>query len=124
MLIAAALFPAFTQAQLKPNSSWLEDLRGGFSDTFDTNQIIEQALPGQIGRAVQIVVGLAGVVMVAAIVYAGFLWLTAGGNTDNVEKAKKLLRNAIIGLIIVLLSYVLVVFVIAQLQSAIPPSGS
>jgi hypothetical protein len=46
-----------------------------------------------------------GVLFVCLTVYAGFLWMTAGGNEEHIEKAKKLLFRAVIGLIIVLSAY-------------------
>jgi len=47
-----------------------------------------------------------GLVTVIIIIYAGYLWLTAGGNADQVNKAKKYLINAVIGVVIVLGAFV------------------
>lgn len=51
------------------------------------------------------VLAVIGVLFVALMVYAGFLWMTAGGNEDNIEKAKKLIKAAVIGLFIVVAAY-------------------
>jgi amino acid transporter len=53
-----------------------------------------------------------GVAAVLIIIYGGFLWMSAGGNPEKVGKAKKIITQAIIGLIIILLSYSLTMFVI------------
>jgi len=44
------------------------------------------------------------------MVYAGFLWMTAGGVEENVTKAKSLLMQAVIGLAIVLSAYSITIF--------------
>jgi hypothetical protein len=39
------------------------------------------------------------------------MWMTAGGNTEQVGKAKNLITSAIIGLVIVFASYALTSFI-------------
>lgn len=53
--------------------------------------------------------GLVGIVMVIINIYAGFKWMTAGGNEEAIEHSKKLIRNAVIGLIIVLTAYAITI---------------
>lgn len=55
--------------------------------------------------------GLLGFVFLLLTLYAGFLWMTAGGDETNIEKAKKILTASVIGLAIILLSYSLTTFV-------------
>jgi peptidoglycan biosynthesis protein MviN/MurJ (putative lipid II flippase) len=49
----------------------------------------------------------APVITFGIIFYAGFLWMTARGNDEQVDKAKRIIKNAIIGTVVVLLSYAL-----------------
>lgn len=65
-----------------------------------TNQIATT-----VGNIIAYSLGLLGVIFLAFTVYAGFLYLTAGGNEDQVKQAITYVRNALIGLIIVLSSY-------------------
>lgn len=51
------------------------------------------------------ILGLLGTIVFGYFVYAGFLWMTAGGNDEQVGKAKTTIRNATIGLIVVMMSY-------------------
>ncbi len=53
-----------------------------------------------------------GILSVIIIMYAGFLWMTSNGREDRVEKAKKTLIGAIIGLILILASWAIVSFVL------------
>lgn len=58
------------------------------------------------------VLGLLGLIAVIMILYGGFVWLTAGGNEDKVGSAKKIISAAIVGLIVILLSWAIVTFVV------------
>ena len=53
-----------------------------------------------------------GIIAVVMLMYSGFLWMTAGGDPAKVQKAKKILIAAIIGLIIILAAFAIVAFVI------------
>lgn len=69
-------------------------------------------------RIINVTLGLLGLVTVVIILYAGFQWMTSGGEAEKVETAKKRLRNAVIGLIIILSAYALTAFVINALSGA------
>jgi hypothetical protein len=49
--------------------------------------------------------GLLGIIAVALMLYAGFLWMTAGGNSEQVGTAKSIIINATIGLAVLLSAY-------------------
>ena len=49
-----------------------------------------------------------GLIAVAFIIYGGFRYITSAGNDEIAEGAKKTIQNAIIGLIVAILSYVIV----------------
>ncbi|HOZ56210.1 MAG: hypothetical protein BWY51_00623 [Parcubacteria group bacterium ADurb.Bin316] len=65
-----------------------------------------------------------GMVAVVIIMYAGWLWMTSGGNQYQLEKAKKTLINATIGLIIIVLSFMIVAWVSNWITSTINYRGS
>lgn len=76
------------------------------------------SLPALIGNIINIVLGLLGLIFVVLIVYGGFLWMTAGGGKDQIEKAKSILTNSIIGLIIVIAAYAISAYVIQAIVQA------
>lgn len=97
---------------------------------FGTNPLTElkgaSPTPSSFGQAprdpraiifdmIQIVLGLIGIILVVLIIYAGYLWFTAGGNDEQVKKAKATLLNTIIGLIVISISYAVVTFVISNI---------
>ena len=42
------------------------------------------------------------------IIYGGILYVTSAGNDENVQKAKKILMYAIVGIVVILLSFAIV----------------
>ena len=60
-----------------------------------------------------------GIIATAIILYGGFLWLTASGNQDRIEKAKKTIIAGIIGLVIILAAFAIVTFVVNVTQDSI-----
>src|SRR3989344_7811903 len=71
-----------------------------------------------IANIIRIVLGLVGIIILALMVYAGFLWMTSAGDTDKIDRAKHILINATIGLAITLSAFAITQFVISQLSSA------
>lgn len=73
-------------------------------------------------EAIRALLAFTGAAALVMIIFAGQKWMMAGGNEENIKKAKALLRNALIGLSITLLSYTLATWGIASLQGGmIPP---
>lgn len=74
-------------------------------------------------RWVRVALSLLGIATVAGIAYGGFLWMTAGGGSDQVDKAKKLLRNMIIGLVIILSGYSIAWYATIKIQYSTGATG-
>lgn len=68
-----------------------------------------------IGQIIQGVLSFLGVIFVVLIIYAGFMWMTAGGDSSKVQKAKDIIVRAIVGLIIVMSSYAITFTIISEL---------
>lgn len=81
----------------------------------DNSSVFSYSLTNGIGVAVYALLSLMGVVFLVLIIYAGITWMTAEGDEAKVEKAKKILTQAIIGLIIILAAYAISLFVINAL---------
>lgn len=77
-----------------------------------------------LARIIQIALGFLGILSVALIMYGGFLWMTSSGSEEQISRAKKILINAIIGLIIILASFGIVTFVLSKIKEATNINGS
>ncbi len=71
-----------------------------------------------LGSLISSFLGILGIIFLLLTLYAGFLWMTAVGNPTQVDKAKRLMTQAVIGLMIMLASYGITRFVINQLDDA------
>ncbi len=76
----------------------------------------ESATVGSITSTfIKTFLGLLGIIFIILIVYAGYIWMMAQGNEEDIEKAKKIIRNSIIGLIIIIAAYSITYFVFSSL---------
>ncbi len=67
-----------------------------------------EARPGlmsTIANVVRIILGLLGILFIILIIYAGVLWMTSAGNSDQVEKARGIIVQAVIGLVVIMAAY-------------------
>jgi cytochrome bd-type quinol oxidase subunit 2 len=102
---AAGLGDAFSSSNLAPVANGYDT-----SGNTDIYQII--------GTVVNSILGLLGVIFIVLIVYAGIQWMTAEGDEAKVEKAQTTMRNAIIGLIIIVAAYAISFFIITFFNKA------
>lgn len=68
-----------------------------------------------IARIIRVALGLLGTVALLIILYAGWTWMTAAGEVEKVNRAKKILAAAVIGLVIILSAFAIASFVISRL---------
>lgn len=64
-------------------------------------------LNGLIVKVINWVLGITLAVDVLFIIIGGFLYITSAGNEDRAKKGKTTVINAIIGLVIIILAYVI-----------------
>lgn len=62
--------------------------------------------------------GVSGSLVVLFLIVGGIYYLTAAGDQERLEKAKKTIRNAIIGAVFILLSLVITVTVQSALKGS------
>ncbi len=60
----------------------------------------KDAILTMVGRIIQQVLIFAAVIFIILLLYAGFIWMKAQGNEEEVKKAIGLFRTAILGMII------------------------
>ncbi|MFA6105551.1 MAG: pilin [Patescibacteria group bacterium] len=75
------------------------------------------AIPELVGSVVQIVLSIIGIVFFLLILYAGFNWMTARGNSEKIDKSKETIESAAIGIIVILAAYAITNFIFSNLQT-------
>lgn len=58
-----------------------------------------------LGMVVFALLTFVGVLFTALVVYGGYTWMLARGNESEIERAKHIIRSAVIGLIVTLAAY-------------------
>ena len=87
----------------------LNSIRGPFGGAGGLAQASSNlTLTQLIVKVINIMLLLAGVIAVLFMVIGGYFYMTAAGNQEQVEKGKNTAVNAIIGLIIIILSFVII----------------
>lgn len=75
----------------------------------------ETSFESRIGSMISIVLGFVGIIFLGLTLYGGFIWMVARGNEQEIEKAKRLIEAAVIGLAIVFAAYAITYFVTSHL---------
>jgi hypothetical protein len=96
LLLATCTIPTHAQVPLK-DAFLLNETETVESVFPDIGTIIATILPN--------VFILSGVILFFFMIFGGFTIITAGGNTENLEKGKQALTGAIIGFVIIFTSY-------------------
>ncbi|HRY63491.1 MAG TPA: hypothetical protein P5267_02750 [Patescibacteria group bacterium] len=93
-----------------------KDVNSIINDQLDGLEKTE--LPGESDDPTQLIVdlirgllGILGLIFIILVIYAGFKWMTSGGNSSTIEDAKKMIANALLGLIIIGFSFAITQFV-------------
>ncbi|MBU4331745.1 pilin [Patescibacteria group bacterium] len=95
----------------------------GLDDTADAAGLstTQKDLPTVIGLFIKYLLQLIGVILLLFLLYGGILWMTSAGSEDKIKKAKGIITNAIIGLVIILAAYSITWFVMDKLAG---PEGA
>jgi len=69
-------------------------------------------LTSYVSKIITALLSVLGVIFLAFTIYGGIMWMTATGNEERVKKARELIVESIIGVIIVLAAYAISYFVL------------
>ena len=82
--------------------------RSGWSKYFPETGSSEVGFNSFITNIISTVITIAGILLLAYFLYGAIVWTTAAGDQKKLDEAKKVMSNAIIGIILVVLSYFIV----------------
>lgn len=77
-----------------------------------------KTLPEIIGSLINVALGFLGILLLVYLLYAGFTWMTAGGDETKVKTARTMISQAVIGLIIIVAAFSISTFVLGSLVNA------
>ncbi len=108
ILACTLLMPSAVHAQIGGEILKNLDLTGVAAGVGNTGKV---PLPTVIGSVIQSALTFLGIIFLALIVYAGFVWLLARGRQEEIERAQKIIESSVIGLIVVILAYAISKFI-------------
>lgn len=115
LTIIIALFLFSFSLTIVEASTGLKDATDGLKQTatagFGNDVVNSPSISSVIGKIIGVVLSFVGVIFLILIIYAGFTWMLARGNDADVKKAKDLMYDAVVGLIIILAAYAITAFV-------------
>ncbi|MEK7159548.1 MAG: pilin [Patescibacteria group bacterium] len=105
-----------------------EEITAGLDAVGSQTPLVKSDPRQIVGRIIKIALGFLGAVAISIIIYAGFLYMTSGGDPAKTEIARKWIINAVIGLAIIFSAYAITTYIFNQLLKAInndstPSSG-
>jgi amino acid transporter len=123
ILLTFLVIPTFLVTQTNTAvASSLWDAQVGIEDVgqkdfgeFDSPQDIRIT----IMKIVNVVLQFLAVIFLVLIIISGYQWMTAGGNEEQIKKAKKNLSNAVIGLVIILASWSIAYFILRRMIAVV-----
>lgn len=96
----------------------LDSLAGGAG--YNTAQVqSDTALAETIGSIIAKVLEIIGIVFLLFMIYGGWIWMKAKGNEEQVTRAREILTNSVIGILIIVTAYLLTFFVLKSLGAAV-----
>ena len=87
----------------------IEQAYGGYSN---------QDLRTLAAKIVRVLLGFLGVIFIGLLVFSGFKYMTAGGNEEDTKKATAMIKNSVIGLIIILSAWAISHYIVLMLVQA------
>lgn len=81
------------------------------------------SIPGIINSLIKTALSLVAGLFFVMFLWGGFQYMTAGGDAGDIKKARSTLSNAVIGIIIVLVSYGIIRFFITAFSKANSPQA-
>lgn len=71
-----------------------------------------------IGNIIKVLLMLLGTIFVILLLLGGFRWMTAQGDAKKVEEARDLIKNSVVGVVIILAAYAIAAFVLKEAYKA------
>ncbi len=68
-------------------------------------------------QIINVVLGLLATIFLVLLVMAGFQWMTSGGNQEKTKEAMSKIKNALIGLLIIMTSWGISYFILVRLRA-------
>ena len=89
-----------------------------------SKSVPDKSVKGAILEVIQIMLGFAGIIAIFFVIIGGYRYIFDSGNSEQAEKGKKTVVNALIGLVIIFLSFAIVTVVSKTVLNSSAPGAT
>ena len=90
--------------------------QSGLEEAANASNLIKGVTPqAMVARIINGLLSLLGMLFTVLIIWGGFKWMTSQGNSQQVDEAKNIIKNSVIGLAVVVTAYAIARFVLTAL---------
>jgi hypothetical protein len=102
IIFSSFFFVSFAQADLASEiltqgDAFAGDQGANFGESRDVREVV--------GLVIKSLLGITGTLFLGYFIYAGYMWMTAAGDSGKIDTAKSTMRNAILGVVLTLSAY-------------------
>ncbi|MFA6417381.1 MAG: hypothetical protein WCW61_04290 [Patescibacteria group bacterium] len=112
LILLSVFISSPVSAQLLSNTAGLDSMT---IETKNAAGLGDMSIGQVVSQIIRVVLGLLSIVFLILIIMAGFKWMTAGGNEEQIKKSTATIKAAVIGLVIVLAAYTITYFIFTYL---------
>ena len=94
------------EVSAKESELWEKQIgRDEIGMAFDDSRTRPISVQDVIINIIKVFLSFLALIFIIYIIFGGYRWMTAAGNEDRVKEAKAQIKNAIIGTVIIIMSY-------------------
>lgn len=103
----------------------LDKLKTATGDAYPDTVFSDKKTPSEIlGQIISIALGIAFAIAVIMVIYGGYQYITSAGNEEKATSGRQTILYALIGIVIILLSFVMVRAVVGFVQKGAGSSNT
>lgn len=121
-LLALVFFGALACATQAP-FAYAQDAAENLATVGDESGLGSGDIKITIANIIRTALSVLGIIALCIVLYGGFVWMTASGDAEKVDRAKKILINGGIGLVIILMSWSITTFILTSILGATGGTG-
>ncbi len=116
IIVVMLMFVFNFAAALPVGAIEAEDLGISYAEETDLSSTDPRTMASSL---IKVILGFLGILAVIIILIGGFKWMTAAGNDEQIDEARKIIIAGIIGLVIILAAWGIANFVLTSVLSAL-----
>lgn len=93
---------------------------GGTVDVPEGTGLTSKPLADILIDLLNVALGFVTIASLGFLIYGGYYWMTSGGEEKRVETAKQIIKTSIIGLTVILISWVIITFIVGIVGGTLP----